>query len=65
MKQVLDRFREGKINILVATNVAQDGIHIPECSLVINYERNMTEVDILQSEGIKTIMQEIIEAGPV
>ncbi|MEE9431866.1 MAG: DEAD/DEAH box helicase [Melioribacteraceae bacterium] len=37
----LERFREGKVRILVATNVASRGIHIDGISHVINY--NMPE----------------------
>jgi ATP-dependent RNA helicase RhlB len=37
----LERFREGKVRILVTTNVASRGIHIDGISHVINY--NMPE----------------------
>ena len=33
----LERFREGKVRVLVATNVASRGIHIDGISHVINY----------------------------
>jgi endoribonuclease Dicer len=34
-KGVLDNIREHKYNIVVATSVAEEGIDIPECELVI------------------------------
>ena len=50
-KKILDSFRDGDVDILVATNVAQEGVDVPDCSVVINYERNMDEVDTVQAEG--------------
>ncbi|MBI5223727.1 DEAD/DEAH box helicase [Candidatus Micrarchaeota archaeon] len=35
---VLTAFRDGKINILVATNVAARGLHIDNLDLIINYD---------------------------
>ena len=36
--RLLNEFTEGKLNILVATDVAARGLHIPEVSHVINYD---------------------------
>lgn len=36
--KTIEKFKEGKIQILVATDVAARGIHIDELSLVINYD---------------------------
>ncbi len=36
--KLMDQFRSGKINILVATDVASRGIHVEDISHVINYE---------------------------
>jgi len=40
---VLSGFREGKLSILVATNVAARGLHIDNLDLIINYDRAQDE----------------------
>ena len=37
-EKALDRFRKGKVQVLVATDIASRGIDVEELSLVINYE---------------------------
>jgi superfamily II DNA or RNA helicase len=41
--RTLADFKEGKINILVATNVAARGLHIDNLGLIINYDRAQSE----------------------
>ena len=54
-RTALEKFRKGDIKILVATNVAEMGLDIPDCSLVINYERHLDEVSKVQSEGMTSL----------
>ncbi len=35
---VLNQYREGKLSVLVATNVASRGIHVDDVNLIINYD---------------------------
>ncbi|MFH1684747.1 MAG: DEAD/DEAH box helicase, partial [Candidatus Micrarchaeota archaeon] len=37
--RVLEKFKEGKLSILIATNVASRGLHIDNVDLIINYDR--------------------------
>lgn len=34
----VSQFRRGKLNCLIATSVAEEGLDIPDCSLIIRYE---------------------------
>lgn len=47
----LNRFKAGDRNILVATDVASRGIHIPEVDLVINYEIPTSPKDYVHRVG--------------
>ncbi|MGM0482896.1 MAG: helicase-related protein, partial [Patescibacteria group bacterium] len=50
-KRSLDRFKNGQISILVATDVAARGIHIDSVSHVINYDLPNTFEDYIHRIG--------------
>jgi Fanconi anemia group M protein len=48
---VLKRFKDGEINILVATSVAEEGLDIDECDLVIFFDIVPSEIRSIQRKG--------------
>lgn len=50
-KDVLKKFGTGKINLLIATTVAEEGLDIPACNVVIQYGRITNEISMIQSRG--------------
>lgn len=52
-KQVdmIDRFKAGEFNVLVATSVAEEGLDIPSTDLVIFYEPVPSEIRSIQRRG--------------
>jgi len=49
--EVLDGFRNNEFNILVATQVGEEGLDIPECNLVIFYDCVPSVVPYIQRRG--------------
>jgi len=48
---VIGKFKDGRIKILVATNVAARGLHIDDLELIVNYDRAETEETHLHRVG--------------
>lgn len=49
--EVLKKFKSGEINILVATSVAEEGLDIDECDLVIFFDIVPSEIRAIQRRG--------------
>ncbi|MFX0186468.1 MAG: DEAD/DEAH box helicase [Candidatus Hodarchaeota archaeon] len=49
--ETLQEFREGKINILIATSVAEEGLDIPNVDAIIFYEPVPSEIRLIQRRG--------------
>jgi Fanconi anemia group M protein len=48
---ILEKFKEGEFNVLVATSIAEEGLDIPEVDLVIFYEPIPSEIRHIQRRG--------------
>ncbi|ATZ56090.1 BcdcL1 [Botrytis cinerea B05.10] len=47
----MHNFRNGKINCLIATSVAEEGLDIPDCNLVVRFDLYNTVIQYIQSRG--------------
>ncbi|XP_072435571.1 interferon-induced helicase C domain-containing protein 1 isoform X2 [Chiloscyllium punctatum] len=50
-KEVLNKFHDGDINLLIATTVAEEGLDIKECNFVIRYGLVTNEIAMVQARG--------------
>ncbi len=49
--EVISKFREGNINVLVATSIGEEGLDIPSTDLVVFYEAVPSEIRAIQRKG--------------
>ena len=47
----LTKFRKGELNCLVATSIAEEGLDIPDCNLIIRFDLYSTLIQYVQSRG--------------
>ncbi|KAJ3234335.1 hypothetical protein HDU81_001491 [Chytriomyces hyalinus] len=50
-KRTVEQFRDRKLNLLVATKVAEEGIDIQPCNLVVRFDVVQTVISNIQSRG--------------
>ncbi|KAM9380236.1 interferon-induced helicase C domain-containing protein 1 [Phaethornis superciliosus] len=50
-REVIDKFRGGNVNLLIATTVAEEGLDIKECNIVIRYGLVTNEIAMMQARG--------------
>ena len=49
--EILDRFRAGTVNVIVATSIGEEGLDIPQVDLVVFYEPVPSEIRTIQRRG--------------
>ena len=50
-KAIIDRFRGGELNVIVATSIGEEGLDIPQVDLVVFYEPVPSEIRTIQRRG--------------
>ncbi|XP_062991041.1 ATP-dependent RNA helicase DHX58 [Elgaria multicarinata webbii] len=50
-REVIHRFRQGILNLLFSTSVAEEGLDIPECNAVVRYGLMTNEIAMMQARG--------------
>ncbi|XP_075033024.1 ATP-dependent RNA helicase DHX58 isoform X2 [Mixophyes fleayi] len=48
---VIEKFRQGFLNLLISTSVAEEGLDIPECNVVVRYSLMTNEISMVQARG--------------
>lgn len=49
--KIIDSFRKGAVNIIVATQILEEGLDVQHCNLVIRFDPSKTVCSFIQSKG--------------
>nr|WLW15875.1 LGP2 [Spinibarbus sinensis] len=58
-KETIKHFRNGILNLLISTSVAEEGLDIPECNLVVRYGLLTNEIAQQQASGRARAMNSV------
>ncbi|XP_057984818.1 endoribonuclease Dicer homolog 2 isoform X2 [Hevea brasiliensis] len=50
-KETVEEFRKGKVNIIVATSILEEGLDVQSCNLVVRFDPSATISSFIQSRG--------------
>lgn len=56
----LELFRDGEYKVIMATTVAEEGLDIKECNLVVRYDYAGSPVAMMQARGTSSLLFDII-----
>ena len=59
-KKTLDLFRKGDYKVIVATTIAEEGIDVKECNLVVRYNYAGNIISQIQAKGKFPIFYEAV-----
>ncbi|XP_073037868.1 endoribonuclease Dicer homolog 2-like [Primulina eburnea] len=67
--KIVDEFRKGMVNIIIATSMLEEGLDVQSCNLVIRFDPSATVCSFIQSRG-RARMQDsdfvlLVESGNV
>lgn len=51
-RTMIERFNQGSVKVLVATSVAEEGLDISACNLIIKYNNTGSERSLIQRRGL-------------
>ncbi|KAJ1294687.1 hypothetical protein BS78_01G164800 [Paspalum vaginatum] len=49
--EIINSFQEGKVNLIIATQILEEGLDVPSCNLVIRFDPPATVCSFIQSRG--------------
>ncbi|CAH2301921.1 probable ATP-dependent RNA helicase DHX58 [Pelobates cultripes] len=50
-QEVIQSFRKGHLNLIISTSVAEEGLDIPQCNIVVRYGLMTNETAMIQARG--------------
>ncbi|CAL4917737.1 unnamed protein product [Urochloa decumbens] len=49
--EIIDSFQRGKVHLIVATQILEEGLDVPTCNLIIRFDPSATVCSFIQSRG--------------